>query len=444
MTAVLLAAACDPSAGADDAGPRADDDGAPDDDDDAPADAGPPIDPSAMLFDESVIRTYDLAVAPADWSWLKEHARDEVYVPATLTLEGELVDGAVRFKGSWSTLQSCFDGAGEQTCPKLSLKLSFNEVDPDAKFHGVRKLNLHAMDHDPTKMHEAIGYALFRGAGAPAPRTAYARVVVNGESLGLFLAVENVDGRFTRRTFADGGEGNLYKEVWPTTTSDPDDYVAKLVTNEDDPGVSVERIVRFADALEDAGDAGFAATLAAWVDLDELMAYFAVARMIDSWDDVVAWYCYGSGCFNHNFYWYEHTDRDRVSLIAWDLDNSFQEPSPMRDAYGIPDWDDLDASCDWIDMGGGSVQGRAPSCDPLLRGIVSHYWAEYAAASQALIDGAFAPAAVEARVDALAALIGEEVAADPVLEPAVWSSAVATLRDVVDAKRAYIAAKLAP
>jgi spore coat protein H len=399
-------------------------------------------DPAAELFDEDVVRTYRVTVAAADWDWLNDNAILEEYVPASLELDGEVfAAAAIRYKGNYGSLYRCFDAAGNRTgsCDKLSLKLSFNEYDAGGKFRGLKKLNLHAMDADPSKMHDAIGYTLFRDHGVPAPRTAYANLEVNGEPLGLFVVVENVDGRFTRSRFPDGGEGNLYKEVWPVTR-DPAVYLAGLVTNEDE-GPSVDRMVRFAGALEAAGDAGFVTTLEAWTDVDQLVDYFAVARLIDHWDDVVAWYCFGGSCFNHNFYWYESTAEDKVWLIAWDLDHSFEEPSPIRTFFGMPDWDEVDASCDPIPLFGG-VSGRAPACDPILRRVVTQLWDRYAAASQALIDGDFAPAALGARIDRLEALLADHVAADPVLDAAAWRSGVTALRRAVDAKRSYIVDKL--
>jgi hypothetical protein len=276
--------------------------------------------------------------------------------------------------------------------------------------------------------------------GAPPPRTAYARVVVNGELQGLYVLVEQIDGRFTRRSFPDGGRGNLYKEVWPVhTTEQP--YIDSLETNEDD-GPSADKMVRFAQALIAAGEEGFAEVIEQWTDADLLVKYMAVARLIDHWDDIVGWYCVFGTCFNHNYFWYESTTEDKLWLIAWDLDHTFEEPSPIRTYYGMPDWDDLDADCTPRPIFAG-ITGRAPSCDPFLRGMASQMWDRYAAESQALLDGDFSLAALNGRIDQLAALIEDAVAEDPRgqgLE--AWRAAVDGLRSAVVAKRAHVAGKL--
>ncbi|HTM20145.1 MAG TPA: CotH kinase family protein, partial [Kofleriaceae bacterium] len=206
----LLAAACGGGGGADpDAGGGGDPDAA------APG--------AELVFDESLVRTYELTLSAADWQWLQDNAALEEYRPASL-----------RFKGFYGNLALCFDAQGNQICDKLSMKLDFAEYDPDGRFYGLKKVNLHSMERDPSKMHDALGYGLFRGAGIYTARTAYARVVVNGELLGLFAVVENLDGRFTADRFRaiDGGDGNLYKEVWPVhDTEQP--YLDALKTNED-------------------------------------------------------------------------------------------------------------------------------------------------------------------------------------------------------------------
>jgi spore coat protein CotH len=408
-------------------------------------DVADPLAESAVVFDESVVRTYTLTLTPDDLEWLDDNALLEQYVPATVEVDGDAYpQAAVRYKGSYGTFNRCFDSNGERNdnCDKLSIKLSFNEYDPDGTYHGLRKLNLHAMLSDPSRMHDALGYRLFREAGLAASRTAYARVVLNGEDLGLYAAVENIDGRFTRSRFPDGGEGNLYKDVWPgSDDSDEDDFRDALVTNEDD-APSVDRIMRFESELEAAGDDGFMRTISSWTDVDQLVGYFAVARLIDHWDDVTAWYCFtpSGKCVNHNYSWYESTDGDRLWLIPWDLDHTFEEPSPLREQFGMPDWDETDADCDWIDLY--STQGRAPACDPLLRHIASDLWQPYLDASAALLAGPFAPEAIGARIDELEALLAEHIAVEPSLTVDEWQDGLEALRDAVDAKRAFIADKI--
>jgi hypothetical protein len=294
-------------------------------------------------------------------------------------------------------------------------------------------------------MHDALGYGLFRAAGIHTARTAYGRVVVNGELIGLLAVVEQIDGRFTEDRFdaTDGGDGNLYKEVWPVhDTAQP--YLAALETNAD-LSPSADKMVRFAADLAAAGDGEFAGVIDAWIDRDYWARYMAVDRLIENWDGVVAWYCEGGifeGCVNHNYYWYEQADSDRIWPVPWDLDNAFQYPSPIRTFYGMPDWDEsppADCSPRAVFLG---LQGVPPACDKLLGKTAELLWDDYAAASRDLLADQFTEAALMARIDQLEGIIEDAVAEDPDLEPAAWASAVAELRNQVVGLRAYIGGKV--
>jgi spore coat protein CotH len=398
---------------------------------------------SSLVFDESVIRTYNLTLPEAEWQSLNDNARLEQYTPANLEFEGQTIENVgLRFKGAFGSLYFCFQG-DVRICDKLSLKIKFNEYVSGQRFYGLKRVNLHAMNSDPSKMHDALGYKLFRDQGVYAPRTAYARIVVNGESLGLYIVVEAIDGRFTRKNFPDGGEGNLYKEVWPMHDTEAP-YISALKTNEDE-NPSADKMLRFAQDLAAAGDANFVATLESWTDVDMLMKYMAVDRLIDHWDGIVAWYCAGgaASCSNHNFYWYESSAEDKIWLVPWDLDHTFEEPSPIRSNYGMPDWDDVDASCTPLPIFAG-ITGRAPSCDPLIGRMARFLWDEYVAATNVLLAGDFSQAAMDARIDQLAALIEAEVEADTLSTQTgdEWRAAVTQLKSTVATKRAYIESKL--
>jgi spore coat protein CotH len=109
----------------------------------------------------------------------------EEYVEGTLTFEGEEIGPiGVRYKGSVGAFLFCTDGpspcmpSGAKTCTKLSLKLKINWDGSDAEFYVVKKVQLHSQNLDDTKMHERLGYWMFREMGIPAPRSTHARVVI--------------------------------------------------------------------------------------------------------------------------------------------------------------------------------------------------------------------------------------------------------------------------
>ncbi len=408
--------------------------------------AGPDAAPTVsadQVFDPTAVRRFELTVAPADWQWLQDHARDEQYVPADLRY-GDVTRARIglRFKGSVGSLAICFDGNGQRTCPKLSMKLDLDQYVAGQRFAGLEHLDLHAMMNDPSQMKDRLAYGLYRAAGVPAPRSVHARLIINGADQGLFALVEEIDGEFVEDHFraVDGGEGNLYKEVWPMHPG-PDPYRAALETNRD-PATSVDRMVRFAAALRTATPATFRAVIASWTDLPTLVSYLAVDRLIDHWDGIVGWYCpqnQPGGCRNHNYFWYEESTRDRLWLVPWDLDLTLQVPSPIRSNYGMPDWNASPSDCALRRVFLG-LWGRPPACDHLIALMAQVLWPDYQARTAELLAGPASPAALEAEIAAMEALLAPEVASDP-FGPgtARWRQAVADLRADLPLLRARVA-----
>jgi hypothetical protein len=208
------------------------------------------------LFGDTTVLEVRLTLEESDRLSLELDGDDEEYVPAAAQLslptgQTSLERIGVRHKGAYS-LHHCFDDrtgirnyVGE--CARLSYKLKFDEYTADTRFDGLKRLNLHASSSDATRLRELVAYGVFRDFGIVAPRAALAKVYVNGEYEGLFIAVEEIDGRFAKAHFPSGGDGNLYKEAWPSANLDASDAVDALRTNEDIGDVS--RFLEFAQAI---------------------------------------------------------------------------------------------------------------------------------------------------------------------------------------------------
>ncbi len=365
-----------------------------------------PDDESAWVFDESALRTYTLTLDPAVWDNLQATAQDEVYAPAELQVDGEqLPQVGLRFKGAVGTLEACFDDTGALVCSKLSMKIKFDEYDPEQRLHGLKRLNFNSMRTDRSEMHERLAYRLFREMGVPAPRANHARLIVNGEYRGVFSLVEEIDGRFTSSRFAPGN-GNLYKAQWPNT-----DNLATLTehleTNEDQPEHSA--MIAFYGALRDASPEDLAQVLERFTDVNQLFAFVAVDRAINNWDGMTGFYCFGDSCNNDNYYFYQHDAEPRFTLLPWDLDNTFTVPSPFEavpSALAIP----ADCSARYSVFSGVSVQ--APACDPLIGGVARSDPARVRAEMTRFLDGAFTLERMHGWLDAWQAQIDPAVAED--------------------------------
>jgi spore coat protein H len=361
-------------------------------------------DDASSVFDPARVQTYEISVDPDALAGLDADPSTEQYISAMVTIDGTTYGPlGFRYEGSSGAFlvpctASTTPGLAGPKAGKCSIKLAFDQLDDSGRYHGLKKLNLHSMGRDPSLMRERLGYGLYREMGVASPRTAYARVLINGQLEGAFLALEEVDGRFTRSRFSDGGEGNLYKEIWPLY-ADARAYRYALESNKGDD-TNVDKMLAFAQTL--ARDPS-AAT--AWLDRDYMLRYIAVDRVIMNDDGVFHWYCgipegNNFGAFNnHNYYWYEASAAGRFWLIPWDLDGTFGiNPRVFIDV----EWSAPDSCMCHIAVG---FPQRAPSCDPLTAQFAS-WRADYDTLVDQFLAGPFAEAAVADKLRTWSAQLG--------------------------------------
>lgn len=206
---------------------------------------------------------------------------------------------------------------------KRSLKIDLNKFVKGQKIGAVTELNLHSSVMDPGWMNEALSYELYREAGVPSPRTAYAQVwlTVPGEYdtqyLGLYNLVENVDKHFLDEHYASPGA--LFKPEHTDIFADlGDDFSAYEKAYNPKTSVSTkqkERFLEFVRLLNKADDAEFAAKAPDYLDLDELARYFAVTVWIAAMDSPLA--------MDHNYYLYLDAQTMKFQILPWDLDLAF-------------------------------------------------------------------------------------------------------------------------
>ena len=390
---------------------------------------------SAELFGASSVPVFDLTLPPEEWEYLQAHAIDEEYTEACLRFEGtSLGPVGLRFKGSYGTLYPCVSPDGEITCTKLSLKLKFDEIDPDLRFYQLKRLNLHSMINDSTKLHERLAYDLYREMGIPSPRSAWAMVRVNGQDYGLYSMVEQVDGRFTANRWPADGDGNLYKEAWPQY-DDPSYYAERLKTNEET--AVHDAFVQFYDDLYGAAPEDRAGVLGSWTDLELWYRYMAVDDAIFNCDGITGFYSDAAPFrLNHNYYFYQETARDHFNLIPWDLDATF---TPWGSWSMVPRWTETPDDCNVLyPVWNGDSTVVAPGCDPVFQALATDL-TDYRAAVDELLAGPFDEATLNARIDEHAAHIAGAIVADP-LGPSTagWEGSVAALREMIPVLRARL------
>ena len=175
--------------------------------------------------------------------------------PCVAIIDGKPYDlfygGGVRFRGD-----------GLRNNPKKNWKLSFSKGD---RYKGQRTLNLNANNHTTPLLDgesgllEHLTYQIFGDLGVPAPDTRHVRILLNGEYIGLYLQVEQVNEDFlNEHNLAD--ETDIYKAGVGSRRAnmarepDFDTYVLKyesMLRRDSD----IQSLVDFIEALNGAADA---------------------------------------------------------------------------------------------------------------------------------------------------------------------------------------------
>lgn len=100
--------------------------------------------------------------------------------------------------------------ANDPTTDRYSFKLEFDHYVDGQTCFGLDKLILNNNYADATNMKEALIYDMYQYLGADASLYNYAKLSVNGEYWGVYLALEAVEDSFLLRNYGVQ-DGELYK-----------------------------------------------------------------------------------------------------------------------------------------------------------------------------------------------------------------------------------------
>lgn len=284
------------------------------------------VDSSGMLFDPFSVHSYDVEFYVDNWEeQLKENYEYGIYLPAKLTYNEIEIDSiGVRYKGNSSYTES---GAS----PKKPFKFKFDAFCEGQTFYGMSRLNFTNNVKDPSYMRETIAYTLARKY-EPVPRTSYAKISLEGEYVGLYTQVEQIDSIFISR-YSDSfnsSDGNLFKASSHGGTLAYKGVVQ--VDYYDEYEIQTNKVINdwsgfidMIDFLNNSSDEDFLLKASRCLDLESCLRYLAFCQVFSHFDSYI-----GS---SRNFYFYENSDDGRFTMLIWDLDRSFGGYSNGWDVY---------------------------------------------------------------------------------------------------------------
>ncbi len=275
------------------------------------------IDPSSSYFDESVMHEVRITLDAADWESLRRQDRSVIemfsdgcmdapwpspftWFNADVTFDDVALPGsAVRKKGLLGSL----------SYERPSFRIDTDRNDGGQELGGLSALALNNNNQDPSALRSCLTYAVFREAGVLTPRCALAHVMVNGEDLGLYSHVEQVDPDFIRR-----GRGEAPESLYEGTLSDFREGWLSTFDAEID-GADGDDLDALADALTVADDALFAA-LEPLLDLDQFFLFWAAESLTGHWDG----YTYNT----NNFFVFRDGVDQKLRFVPWGPDGALQ------------------------------------------------------------------------------------------------------------------------
>lgn len=147
------------------------------------------------LYDIGALRTVFLNFEGPDWEGeLADFARTDVTIPADFSMDGQSIPGiGVRF---CEATETPLTSKGY----KRSLALQLNHTQRDASIGSQTELRLIDASTDPT-FSRALLYSFVSRQFIPTPQTNFVRVVINGESWGIYVSIQPFDDNFVREKF---------------------------------------------------------------------------------------------------------------------------------------------------------------------------------------------------------------------------------------------------
>lgn len=293
--------------------------------------------PTTPFYDLQTLRTIFLDFESNDWEdELGAFYNTDVEVPATMTVDGRTYrDVGIHFRG----MSSFF---GVPAGLKRSLNVSIDFVHRNQDVDGYQTLNLLNANGDPTFL-RAVLYSEIARRYVPTPKTNFVRLVINGESWGVYVNSQQFNGDFVREWFKTS-RGSRWKAPGSPRGGAGLEYLGDdmapyrqryEIKTKDDPE-SWAALIRLCRVLNETPLDKLEAALAPLLDIDGALKFLAVEAALVNSD--------GYWARASDFNLYREPD-GRFHIVPHDVNEAFGEQGgrgggPRRGGFppvGLPD-----------------------------------------------------------------------------------------------------------
>lgn len=314
-----------------------------------------------VVFPQNAVNALEIAMTAAQWAAVRANMRSlwgfdfgssEDGRPGFPTQDPDYIDVTVRYNGKqWKNVGFRLKGlsslvfAWRQGIHKLPFRLQFDEFEDsipaigNQRFYGFRELSMSPGWADYSLIREKTAADIFRLAGIPAARTAFARVSIDfGEGLkycGVYTIVEVIDDTMVKDQFGEDG-GNIYKPGSKLQSFVATEFEKKNNVAAADYSDVQALIAALNSDLRATDPAAWRAGLERAFNVDHFLKWLAVNNAIVNWDSY--------GAVSHNYYLYQHSTK-RLTWIPWDHNQSMSgspgitgspnNPGPVRNGLSL-------------------------------------------------------------------------------------------------------------
>jgi len=279
-------------------------------------------DAAAWLFDPLRVHRIDIEISQNSYNVLNgsNYYNKADYQAGTMkftTDTGVVVTQnksvGLRLKGGWGSFRNLDQ--------KAAFKIKTNFV-KGQNFFGLKKMTLNNMVQDPSMLHEATVYRLYRAMGVAAPRVGYVNVFVNGINYGLHANIETYDDVMLKRWMPSTKnlyEGAYFQDVIGSQYQD-------IEVDEGD-GTDRTDLAALATANDTMDGAQWYNTWSKLVDVEQFINEWAVERYAAHWD--------GYSWTIKNNYYLHTTEQGVFSLFPWGSDQTLLGHLPFLETNSV-------------------------------------------------------------------------------------------------------------
>jgi hypothetical protein len=205
---------------------------------------------------------------------------------------------------------------------KRSLNVALDFVDPEQRLYGYKTLNLLNAHEDPTFMHTVL-YSHVARQYIPAPKANFVKVVINGESWGVYVSAQQFDKIFAAENFhgkgtrwkvrgSPGGGGGL-----DYVGEDLAEYKRRYEMKSDDKASAWKALIKLCRTLKETPPEELEAALDPMLDIEGALWFLALDNAL----------------INSDGYWIRGSDyclfldaKGKFHVVPHDMNEAFQPP----------------------------------------------------------------------------------------------------------------------